>query len=381
MSRKTILYLITQSEFGGAQRYCFDLAINLKADYEVVMAFGEQGEKGALARKLSENQIKYYPINFLKRSISPFSDIIALIQIISLIKKTKPDIIHLNSSKISILGSLAIWVARLGLKKTFRTVYTAHGWVFNEPLPAWQKNFYILAEKITARFKDVIICVSHFDYETAIKNKIALEEKLVVVHNGIEPINFLAKNVTRKKLNLAPNQFVVGSIGNLYKTKGYKYLVETVKILKDGGINITAVIIGEGDERRKLTALIKKYNLEDRVILIGRIDEAAEFLSAFDIYVCSSVKEGLSYTIIEAMWAGLPIVATKVGGNEELISSGETGLLAEAKDPEAMAEKIKGLINDLETKENLGVRARMKAEQEFTISKMVTETKKIYSIF
>jgi len=116
MAQKTILYLITQSELGGAQRYCFDLAANLKSEFNVIVAFGEQGEKGAIAEKLKKTSIKYYAIPHLKRSISPLNDFLALIQIVKLIKKIKPDIIHLNSSKISILGSLAAFISKLSIR-------------------------------------------------------------------------------------------------------------------------------------------------------------------------------------------------------------------------------------------------------------------------
>ena len=104
---KKILYFITQSEFGGAQRYVFDLAVNLKSDYEVAIAMGWQENNRILAKILTENNIKHYIIPHLKRSISPINEFLALREIIKLIKQFQPDIIHLNSSKISILGSIA----------------------------------------------------------------------------------------------------------------------------------------------------------------------------------------------------------------------------------------------------------------------------------
>ena len=386
MAQKTILYLITQSELGGAQRYCLDLAINLKNEFNVILAFGEQGGKGELAKKLDKEKIKYYSIPYLKRSISPISDFLALIQIVKLIKKIKPDIIHLNSSKISILGSLAAFISKLSIRNPkseirnpkSEVVYTAHGWVFNEPMPVWQKIFYKYAEKITAYFKDKIICVSEFDYKTALGENICPSRKLITIHNGIAPIDFLPRQEAREKLNLPENQFIVGSIGNLYKTKGFAYLIEATKKLIDEGIEITTVIIGEGGERKSLTELIKRHKLEDNVILAGRIPEAAKLLSAFDIYVCSSVKEGLSYTIIETMLNGLPIIATRVGGNPELIEDGQTGLLINSQDASDLADKIKKLKNNPDRQQEMSTKARIKAQEEFNLGKMVKETKEVY---
>ncbi|MFA4941473.1 MAG: glycosyltransferase family 4 protein [Patescibacteria group bacterium] len=378
MARKTILYLITQSELGGAQTYCLDLANGLKNEFNVFIA---AGGKGALALKSELSGVKYYEIPHLKREISPFNDFLAILEIIKLIKKIRPNIIHLNSSKISILGSIATFIIKSQLSKVncqLSIVYTAHGWVFNEPQSAWKKLFYKYAEKFTAQFKDKIICVSEFDYKTALAEKICQEEKLAMVHNGITTINFLSRQESREKLNLPENKFIIGSIGNLYKTKGFRYLIEATKKLVEEGLEILTVIIGEGQERKYLTELIKNNKLENNIILAGRIPEAAELLSAFDIYVCSSVKEGLSYTIIETMLNGLPIIATRVGGNPELIEDGRNGLLINSQDPDDLTEKIKKLMNNINLQQELSTQARIKAQEEFGLKKMLEETKKLY---
>ena len=374
MSKKTILYLITQSELGGAQRYCFDLAKSLKDEFNIIVAFGEQGNKGSLAKKLEEKKITYYTIPNLTRSISPIQDFLALIEIIKLIKKINPDIIHLNSSKISILGSLA------GIFSKAKIIYTAHGWVFNEPLSFPKKTFYKYAEKFTSIFNDKIICVSDFDHQTALKNKISPSKKLITVHNGIEPIEFLSRQEAREKLNLDNDEFIIGSIGNLYKTKGFTYLVEAIKKLTDSGINAKAIIIGEGPERHNLEKIITELNLEKKVILAGRIHQAAKLLSAFDIYVCSSIKEGLSYTVIETMLNGLPIIATKVGGNPELIEEGKTGFLIKPQDSQVLANKINQVITAPNLQQDISTASRIKAQEEFNLAKMIKETKIVYNI-
>ena len=380
MNKKTILYLITQSELGGAQRYCFDLIKSLKNEFNVIIAFGEQGQKGALARKLEANKITYYTIPHLVRTISPIQDFLAMMQIIKLIKKIKPDIVHLNSSKISILGSTACFLTKskiCNLKS--KIIYTAHGWVFNEPLPFYKKTFYKYAERLTSCFKNKIICVSNFDYKIALTNKIVPKEKLITIHNGIEPIEFLSRQEAREKLNLDNNEFIIGSVGNLYKTKGFIYLIEAIKQLIDEGIDAKAVIIGEGPERQNLENLISKHNLKNKIILAGRIQQAAELLSAFDIYVCSSIKEGLSYTIIETMLNGLPIIATKVGGNPELIEEGKTGFLIEPQNSLALSNKIEEIINTSDLQQELSTKARIKAQEEFNLEKMVKKTKEVYN--
>ena len=373
-----ILYLITQSELGGAQRYIFDLASNLKEELDVSIAFGEQGDEGVLAEKLKQNDINYYSIPHLKRAISPWQDLLAIFAIRKLIKKIKPNIIHLNSSKISILGSLA------SIFSKSKIIYTAHGWVFNEPLSKFKKSFYLHAEKFTAKFKNKIICVSVFDHKAALENKIAPKEKLITIHNGIEKIHIQTKDLARALLSKSINQqlnndeTIIGSVGNLYKTKGFEYFIKAIKILVDNKINIKAVIIGEGREREELEDWIDQLYLKNHVILPGRIDKVAELLPALDVYICSSVKEGLSYTVIEAMMASLPIVATHVGGNPELITDSQEGLLVKAADPEKLAQTIIKLINNPELSNNLAKNAKAKAEKEFTLEKMVNKTKGLY---
>ena len=374
-----ILYFITQSEYGGAQRYVFDLANNLKSDFQVAVAMGEQGKDGRLAKKLDENDIKYFILPHLKRDISPLNEIFALREIIKLIKKYQPDIIHLNSSKISILGSLAALFTKT------KVIYTVHGWVFNEPLPTPLKWFYLWLEKFTAKFKDKIICVSESDRQVALKYKIAPVEKLITIHNGLvfchsglDPESSIKKLEQISGVKLT-NNFLIGSIGNLYQTKGFEYFIKAADVLiNQSRLSATFIIIGEGKEREALEKLIAKYNLKNNFILAGNIDQAARLLPAIDVYVCSSVKEGLSYTLIEAMQAGRPIVATKVGGNPEMIENEKTGLLSKPADARDLAEKIKTLLNNKALALELGQNGKAKAMVEFGLEKMVEQTKNVY---
>jgi len=382
--RKKILYLITQSELGGAQKYVMDLAMNLGPGFEPIIAFGEQGEGGELAKVLKPTNIVYYTIPHLKRAISPLNDFLALIEIIKLIKKLKPDIIHLNSSKISILGSMAGKIVKLlTVNCQLLIVYTVHGWVFNEP----DRNtlLYKYAEKFTAILKDKLICVSEFDRQLAIKEKIAPEKKLITIHNGIQPFNPLPRDKAREKLCQITNiqypisNILIGSIGNLYKTKGFEYLINATKILADTGLNVKTIIIGEGKERQALQNLIKKLKIEEYTILAGRIDNASELLKAFDIYACSSVKEGLSYTVIEAMQASLPIAATRAGGNKELISDNKEGLLVKEGRADEIAQAMTKLIKNRKLADKLGHSAKEKARHEFSLESMIKKTKELYN--
>ncbi len=376
-TRKKILYLITQDHWGGAQRYVFDLAQGLKDDFEVVVAAGgDQGSLG-LGQRLEAAGIRFYRLDHLDRSIS-LKDFSALAELIRLMKEIGPDIIHLNSSKISILGSLASLFYRPA--KPPELIYTVHGWVFNEPLPFFKRYFYFWAEKLTAPLKDKIICVSDFDRRLALEKKIAPPERLTTIHNGLSPFALLPKKAALRELGMATDgRLILGSIANFYKTKGLEFFIGAAGKLKAAGLDFEAVIIGDGEERSYLERLIRTEGLEAEVILAGAKKEAARYLSAFDIYVSSSVKEGFSYSILEAMASGLPVVATRVGGNPEMVEDGKTGLLAAPRDSGMLAEKIREII-DKKLKDGFGAEASGRVRSEFSLEKMIERTKDLYRI-
>jgi len=416
MAKKSILYLVTQSEWGGAQRYIFDLVRGLspkrERSPEVVVAAGPEGDnKNGLLARLEKIGVKTIHLKYLKRAICPYADGRAFFEIRNLISQIRPDVIHLNSSKAGVLGSLVVKLSR-GLSP-FRgqspaqqppeIIYTVHGWVFNEPLPWWLKKIYFGVEKISVGWKDKIICVSEFDRQVALKARLCPSEKLVTIHNGIDSANmeFLSKEEARRGLSPAKPgtvPLIIGTIAHFYPTKGLQYLVEASRIVlatQSQGQSLIFVIIGDGPERPKLERLIKKYHLENNFFLLGEIPNAAKYLKAFDVFVLSSVKEGLPYTILEAMAAGVPIVATAVGGVPEILKDpsnlganlpkreirsqigSQTGILIRPKNSQELAAKIIYLLNNPEIAQNLAQQARQKVAKEFSLEKMVQETERV----
>lgn len=376
----SILYLITQGEYGGAQHYIMDLAKAFSHDYDVCVAFGEVDKSRKFIDLLERHKIRYHIINELRRELSWSDDYQALKAIRTLIKQEEPDLIHLNSSKISILGTLA----NLGLKS--RLVYTAHGWVFNEVLPEKIKRAYVWAERLSAYKKERIICVSDFDRQSAINHRIAPANKLSVIHNGIPDFDLLEREAARQVIEreldetnlFLSKEFTIGSIGYLYKNKGFDYLINACRILVKAGHNPLLLIVGGGPEKKELENWINQLGLEDNVRILGETENASRLLRAFDIYVCSSLKEGLSYTVIEAMTAGLPIVATDVGGNAELIDDFKEGLICRPGDAEELAKDILVLHDDPQRAGNLARAAHEKAIRNFEIEQMIQKTAYVY---
>ncbi|HLD28555.1 MAG TPA: glycosyltransferase family 4 protein [Patescibacteria group bacterium] len=377
-----ILYIITQTEWGGAQKYVYELCSSPEAkNHEITVAVGDNPDK-ALVNKLTQINIPVVILKHLVRQISPIKDVLAIFELKKIYKKIKPDIIHTNSSKPSIVASLAfIFYRYKPYAISYKPIYihTVHGWAFNENISQFKKKVLLWAEKFTAKYKDKIIFIAAADKKSAEKNKIKIKDS-VIIHNGINSdIDFLPKEEARKKLlkNHQPyaiNHKLIGTIANFYNNKGLNYFIEATRLLVDQNPNIVSVVIGDGELRQYLKNLITNYSLENHFLLLGKHENASGYLKAFDIYVSASVKEGLPYSIMEAMSAGLPIVATRVGGVPELIQDRENGLLAQSQNPEDLASKIKYLLDNHDLADELAQKANSTVSQNFTISQMIKKT-------
>jgi len=389
--KKKIIYLVTQAEWGGAQKYVFDLAAKLpEEEFEVNVAAGD-GD-GQLFKKLEAANIPYFKLKHTVRAISPWHDFLAFFELLKLFKQERPYIIHLNSSKISILASLAgkifkIRNSKLNQNSKFKIIYTVHGWVFTEPLPVWQKKIYYFAEKWTAGLKDKIIAVSEADKQIALKHNFAAPDKIITIHNGtdLKPADFFDKPLAKEKLTklisnkliLSPYSLIIGVIANLYPTKGLEYLIEAAAILIKSYPDLLFLVIGDGNEKSNYQSLILNHQLSNNFFLLGTIDEAYRYLKAFDVFVLPSVKEGFPYTAVEALAAGVPIVATNVGGLPEIITDGINGLLVPPAAPEALARAIKRLLDNPDFTAKLKQNA-LASSARFTLKNMVDKTITIY---
>jgi glycosyltransferase involved in cell wall biosynthesis len=357
-----ILFLVTQSEMGGAQRYIYEVIRGLDSEkYEFLVGAGEGDEElfkkiSKLKTQNSKLQLKTQNLKNLKRAPNPIHVIRAVAEIVRILKKEKPDVLFLCSTTAGLLGS----IARIFYK--VKVIYRIGGWAFRDPRPFFLNWIILSAEKITAPLKDKIVVNSEIDRKLALKYKIASPGKIIKIYNGIdlEKIDFLPKEEARKSLLKSDfNKSVVGTVANFYKTKGLEYLIEAARKL---GTVPNFVIIGEGRLRPKLEALIKKYNLENKVFLAGRIPDAYKCLKAFDVFVLPSLKEGFPWIILEAIAAEIPIVATKVGAIPEIL---DEEFLVEPKDPEALAKKISWMLKHP---------ANPKLKPEFTLQTMLRKT-------
>lgn len=355
-----ILYGITKSNFGGAQCYVFDLATEMQRQgHDVAVLCGGDG---ILVRKLEGEKIRIIPIKKMRRDVYIGEEIESFFKILKVLKKEKPDVFHINSSKMGGLGGLA---ARLsGVKKI---IFTAHGWAFNEPRPGWQKILIKFLAWITVLISHKTICVSKKTRKQIAHWPFA-EKKLFVVYNGISKFDLTERTESK---------FTVGTTGELHKIKGHDILLQAwQKFIR--GRDAKLVIINDGEERENLVNMAKNLGISDSVSFKGFIDNARSFLSNFDIFVFPSRSENLPYSILEAGLAGLPVIASAVGGIPEIIESGSNGILVPPENVEILLSSLILFNDNPRMRDRLGANLKASIQENFSFEKMVEKTFNLY---
>lgn len=387
-----ILYIITKSVWGGAQRYVFDLATNLPKDkFEAIVATGGDG---TLIEKLETQGVRVIKIPGITKDINILQEIKSLFYLGKIFAREKPDVIHLNSSKFGGLGALASRLSSLVFRHSSIIIFTAHGWPFNEDRNFMARGIIYFFSWLTAIFANRVINITKTDYQQSLKFPLLTSGKFIHIPNGLEfnDQHFLPPTKARKLLRLRQEQFVIGTIAELTKNKGLPYLIDAINQIKfkvkslkhapyrteGSGAGFKVIIIGEGEERSKLENQVKSLGLEKTIFLPGFLVNAAQYLKGFTIFLFPSVKEGLPYALMEAMAAGLPIIASQTGGIPDLIENGKSGILINAKDSAALAKEMERLMLNREFCQTLGKEAEIKLRTNFQFRDMMQKTVNLY---
>ncbi len=348
---------------GGAQTHVFQLASYFKKQGHDIAIISSP--EGWLNKKAKELDIKIYSNKYLKNSFNPFVLIPAYREIQKNIKEFKPHIIHCHSSIAGILGRLA--------SNNIPSIYTAHGWSFNDGVPFLQKTIGIITEKVAARYCKKIVCVSNFVKELGIKHKIAEESKFETIHNGVELSDF---DINTKDYSDIKIVFVA----RLAEPKDPFLLVDAYYSLpaklKD---NSEITIIGDGPQTKQLEQKIKDLKLFQKIKLTGKVERTKvfDYLKQSHIFCLSSKWEGFPYTVIEAMNYGLPVIASNVGGIKEALTE-ETGILIKEHKKEEWVKALTDLISDKEKTKKMGLNAMMRVRTHFSIQEMFNNLNNIY---
>ena len=370
-----ILYIITKSNWGGAQRHVYDLATNAREKgNDVVVALGGEG---VLRDRLRESNITTRPIGSMKRDVHLADDTASLADIFRIIREVKPDVLHLHSPKAAGLGSFAGKL--LGVKKI---IYTVHGWAFNEDRSLAQKMVICFFSWLTMMFSTHVINISEKELSQSQMFPL-VTKKLRLIRLGIKPPIFYSTAsahhfLQSKTTEPLSKKVIIGTIAELHNNKGLSYAINALAILVQSFPNFIFFIIGEGERRDDLESLIKAKGLEKHVILAGYVSHAAEYLKGFSIFLLPSIKEGLPYTLIEAGYAGIPVVATTVGGIPEIIDDMKCGVLVQPKKSEEIFHALEFLIDHKNIQREYARNLQEKVRTVFNLDTMLVATFKLY---
>lgn len=337
MGRKRLLIAITLAETGGAQQYVAQLLPALTERYDVVVA--AHGD-GPLRLAAEQAGVRFVALRHVRRPVQPLNDLLGLLELVRLFRRERPDLVHLNSSKVGALGRIAALLAGVPAR-----VFTVHGWSFaphEGPAEAVCRALELALAPLAWT-----ICVSARDRAVAPW----LNGRAVVIPNAVD-----VAGIPRALLAGSPPTIV--TVGRLVLPKDFRTLGEALRSLEPGSFR--ALVVGEGRQAEYVRGI-------DGVELLGERNDVPDLLAQADLFALSSRSEGMPLSILEAMAAGLPVVATAVGGIPEIVVAGETGLLVPPGDVEALTSALRELLAEPEKRRRLGAAGRRRAQELFDL--------------
>ncbi|MEJ2235273.1 MAG: glycosyltransferase family 4 protein, partial [Syntrophobacterales bacterium] len=324
--------------------------------------------------------IQIIDVPSLVRRISPINDVRALVTLFLHIRKIDPHIVHTHTSKAGILGRLAAWLARVPT-----IIHTPHGHVFYGHFGRSLSRMFFQMEKLLGRITHHQIALTPEECNDYVNLGVAKSNNLSVIHSGVDlnrfKLNAAETNHKRKELSIPPDSLVVGYVGWLIPIKGVTYLVDAMAEVIQRHPNSLLVLVGKGDEKAeeeiKLKEQVENLGLVDNVRFLGWRPDVNEIMGFFNIFVLPSLNEGMGRVLVEAMAAGLPIVASRVGGIPDLVKDGENGLLVPPANASALAKAISDLLTDKKKQKRMA-EAGKKMCRPYSAEAMVEQIDHLY---
>lgn len=374
-----IIRVITRLNVGGPAQHAILLTSSLRSrnfDCQLITGVVDppEGDMMALARQLDVTPVV---IPTLRNRIAPLGDFLSLVRLIRLFLRERPEIVHLHLFKARILGGIAARLTRVPI-----VVETFHGTLFSEYYGPGIRRLLIQVERVLARWMVAIVAVSQAIGGELARLKVAQQDKIHVVPLGLDLQKFRdqskARGLLRQELGLASGVPVVGTVARLVPIKGLKFLVEAAANVTQAVPGVHFIIVGDGSERSQLQQQVEDHGLNGKVRFLGWRSDLAHIYPDFDVVVLSSLNEGTPVSLLEAMAAGRPVVATSVGGVPDLVLNGHTGVLVPPRDAGALAEAITALLKDPELRQRLGEMAQAAVVPAFSIDRLVGDMEAFY---
>ena len=375
MSKKIkLLHVITHLPIGGAQdNTLYTVELLNKDKYDISLSCNLNGDLVSRAKKVKH--LKLYDVPNLRREVSIINDIRAFLYLYKLIKKENFTIIHTHSSKAGFLGRIAAM-----FNKTPIVIHTIHGFAFHDYMNSFKKNIFIYLEKLSAKWTHGLVTVSNLNKKKVVDLGIAPIEKLKNIYSGIDLTLFINEknDQFRKELNLDSNHLLLGSVGRLSNQKDPITMIEAFCIVIKRFPNAHLTLVGDGELRDEILIKIDQLQLNGRVHLTGNKNDPWKIYHSLDLFIMSSIYEGLGRSITEALSCGVPVVCTSVEGVPEIVRDNETGILVPPKDPGALATGIINSLNDMDNAKRMAEEGRKFVNKNFDVNKMVDDIDALY---
>lgn len=382
MNTKRIKILLIQSRIciGGPAIHTEIIARDLPKDrYKVILVGGslEKGEESKF-NEIKEKNVDIRIIEEMKRDVSFIKDIKSIYKLYKFIKKEKPDIVDTHTSKAGATGRIAARLAGVPI-----LIHTFHGHVFKKHFSKFKSSLFVFIEKLLGLFTTKIIAISDLQYHDLVNiYKIAPSKKFIIIKLGIDIEQFsdIAKNNKLKEsLGIKEHEKLIGIIGRLVPIKNHSMILRVLKKLQNYGLKAQLCIAGDGEEKLKIVKLCDEYGLNGSVHFLGWVRDLPYLYSGIDILALTSLNEGTPITVIEAMAAGAPIIATNVGGVADLLLNNKNGMLCKSEDEQDMASKIIQILNnDLETAKKCQL-AKKFVQENYSSKRLLKELDQLYT--
>jgi len=362
---KKILHLHNTSSIGGAEQMFINLANFINPDkFKSYVGVFREGE---LTSELRKRGIKFL---WLKESTQVY-DYKFLKNIIQLIKQNRIDLIHSHTWGTDFYGYWASKILGIPMISTIHNRY----YIFEK----WSRK---LSYKVFISQIKKIVAVSK-DIQDLLREKLKLSpQKVRLIYNGIDTHKFENKmdlEPLRKELNLREKELILGNVGNLREVKDHHTLILSFHKVASFFPQAKLLIVGEGELKIRLIKLCAELGLENRVLFLGHREDVNLLLGLMDLFILSSHSEGCSISVLEAMASGKPVVATRVGGNPELVLEGKTGFLVPPAEPEKLAEKTIFLLRNEDLRVKMGDEGRKRVNEKFSLETMLKNYEELYS--
>jgi glycosyltransferase involved in cell wall biosynthesis len=387
-----VTHIITRMDMGGSAQNTLLTALHHDSQHYNVWLLKGSTLESAMTQdeiKIVEDQletakkqgIEIIDVPSMVRRISPINDVRGLVALFRHIRKMEPHIVHTHTSKAGILGRLAAWMARVPI-----VIHTPHGHVFYGHFGRSLSRMFLQMEKLLGRITHHQIALTPEEGKDYLNLGVAKSNNISVIHSGVD-LNCFKRSKTksnprRNELGIPPDSLVVGYVGWLIPIKGVTYLVNAMAEVVQRHPNSLLVLVGKGDEKGeeeiKLSKQVENLGIADNVRFLGWRPDVNEIMGCFDIFVLPSLNEGMGRVLVEAMSAGLPIVASRVGGIPDLLKDGENGLLVPPANAGALEQAISDLLSDKDRRKRMGETGK-KMCRPYSIEAMVDKIDNLYS--